>query len=149
MIWSYKLSQITHARQNLVDCFSVDTQTQKPDCVACTKSKQTVEPSAYTLASLTFLSSSIQSYGQIDHRSHTYLAKEPAIFSLVTLHATLATLLSISQATCKRRLRNLDLMDHFLFFKFPSACCTFSSLRTLISSWDIVWILGSMLLPFL
>ena len=63
--------------KNLIDCFSIDTQTQKPDCVAWVKSKQTVEPSAYILASLTFLTSSIQSYGQTDHRCHIYLAKEP------------------------------------------------------------------------
>ena len=29
---------------NLVDGFNVNTQTQKPDCIACTKSKQTVKP---------------------------------------------------------------------------------------------------------
>jgi hypothetical protein len=30
--------------KNLVDRFTVDRQTQKPDCIACTESKQTVEP---------------------------------------------------------------------------------------------------------
>ena len=30
--------------KNLVEGFSVDTQTQKPDCIACTESKQTMEP---------------------------------------------------------------------------------------------------------
>src|SRR6266567_5094581 len=30
--------------KNLVEGFSVDTRTQKPDCIACTESKQTVEP---------------------------------------------------------------------------------------------------------
>ena len=29
---------------NLVEGFSIDTRTQKPDCIACTESKQTVEP---------------------------------------------------------------------------------------------------------
>ena len=29
---------------NLVDGFNVNTQTQKPDCIACTESKQTVKP---------------------------------------------------------------------------------------------------------
>jgi len=30
--------------KDLVEGFSVDTRTQKPDCIACTESKQTVEP---------------------------------------------------------------------------------------------------------
>jgi hypothetical protein len=34
--------------KNLVDGFSVDTQSQKPDCIACSKSKQTVEPFSKT-----------------------------------------------------------------------------------------------------
>ena len=29
---------------NLVEGFSINTRTQKPDCIACTESKQTVEP---------------------------------------------------------------------------------------------------------
>ena len=29
---------------NLVDSFNVDMRTQKPDCIACTELKQTVEP---------------------------------------------------------------------------------------------------------
>jgi len=33
---------------NLVEGFSVDIQTQKPDCVACTESKQTVKPFSFT-----------------------------------------------------------------------------------------------------
>ena len=34
--------------KNLVNGFSVDTQTQKPDCIACIESKQTVEPFSKT-----------------------------------------------------------------------------------------------------
>ncbi|KAF9460598.1 hypothetical protein BDZ94DRAFT_1141706, partial [Collybia nuda] len=30
--------------KNLVEGFSVDTRTEKPDCIACTEAKQTVEP---------------------------------------------------------------------------------------------------------
>ena len=30
--------------KNLVEGFSIDTRTQKPDCIACTESKQTMEP---------------------------------------------------------------------------------------------------------
>ena len=30
--------------KNLVEGFSVNTRTQKPDCIACTESKQTIEP---------------------------------------------------------------------------------------------------------
>ena len=37
--------RLQHMLDNgLVDGFSVDMQTQKPDCIACTELKQTVEP---------------------------------------------------------------------------------------------------------
>ena len=48
--WHKQFSHTSYGRlqhmldKNLVEGFSVDTRTQKPDCVTCTESKQTVEP---------------------------------------------------------------------------------------------------------
>jgi len=49
-IWHKRFGHTSYGRlqhmldNNLVEGFSVDTRTQKPDCIACTESKQTVEP---------------------------------------------------------------------------------------------------------
>jgi len=49
-IWHKRFGHMSYGRlqhmldNNLVEGFSVDTRTQKLDCIACTKSKQTVEP---------------------------------------------------------------------------------------------------------
>src|SRR6266446_377817 len=47
------------------------------------------------------------------------LAKEPTIFSLVVPQTALATTFSIEDATRKRRLRSISLVDSLLFFKLP------------------------------